>query len=104
LDASNIEKKLFGIFFKNYSEKLWGIPCSKIDADWAAQRIKKLSLWEAVKGALIGNKGNKHKTLVDQFAYPKNGTGMLYERMAEQFKNFGGKLHLHKQSRITRAL
>jgi protoporphyrinogen oxidase len=88
-------KKLFGIFFKNYSEKLWGIPCSKIDADWAAQRIKKLSLWEAVKGALVGNTGNKHKTLVDQFAYPKNGTGMLYERMAEQFKNYGGKLHLN---------
>jgi protoporphyrinogen oxidase len=88
-------KKLFGIFFKNYSEKLWGIPCSKIDADWAAQRIKKLSLWEAVKGALLGNKGNKHKTLVDQFAYPNNGTGMLYERMAEQFKNYGGKLHLN---------
>jgi protoporphyrinogen oxidase len=88
-------KKLFGIFFKNYSEKLWGIPCSKIDADWAAQRIKKLSLWEAIKGALLGNKGNKHKTLVDQFAYPTNGTGMLYERMAEQLKNFGGKLHLN---------
>jgi protoporphyrinogen oxidase len=88
-------KKLFGIFFKNYSEKLWGIPCSKIDADWAAQRIKKLSLWEAVKGALIGNKGNKHKTLVDQFAYPKNGTGMLYESMAEQYKNYGGKLYLN---------
>jgi protoporphyrinogen oxidase len=87
-------KKLFGIFFKNYSEKLWGIPCSKIDADWAAQRIKKLSLWEAMKGAFVGNKGNKHKTLVDQFAFPKNGTGMLYERMAEQFQNQKGKLNL----------
>jgi protoporphyrinogen oxidase len=86
--------KLFSIFFKNYSEKLWGIPCSKIDADWAAQRIKKLSLYEAVKGAIFGDKGKKHKTLVDQFAYPKNGTGALYEKMAEYINNSGGTIHL----------
>jgi len=87
-------KKLFTIFFKNYSEKLWGIPCSKIDADFAAQRIKKLSLWEALKGAIFGNKENKHKTLVDHFAYPNNGTGMLYDRIAEQFQMAGGELRL----------
>jgi protoporphyrinogen oxidase len=85
-------RKLYTIFFKNYSEKLWGIPCSKIDAEWAAQRIKKLSLWEAVKSAIVGNKGNKHKTLVDQFAYPNNGTGSLYERAKEQFLKAGGSL------------
>jgi len=61
-------KKLFQMFFKTYSEKLWGIRCDQIDSDWAAQRIKKLSLYEAVKAAIFGNKGNKHKTLVDQFA------------------------------------
>ena len=87
-------KKLFSIFFKNYSEKLWGIPCSSIDADWAAQRIKNFSLMEAVKGALFGNRGSKHKTLVDQFAYPKTGSGMLYERIGQQFTNAGGKMHL----------
>ncbi|MBI4944822.1 MAG: FAD-dependent oxidoreductase [Bacteroidetes bacterium] len=86
-------KKLFGIFFKNYTEKLWGIPCSKIDADWAAQRIKKLSLWEAVKNAFFGDKGKKHKTLVDQFAYPKGGTGMIYEKMKNFVKSKGGKVH-----------
>jgi protoporphyrinogen oxidase len=88
-------KELFSIFFKNYSEKLWGIPCSKIDADWAAQRIKKLSLWEAVKSSVFGNKGNKHKTLVDQFAFPKGGTGMLYERIGEEFVKAGGHLFLN---------
>lgn len=87
-------KKLFEIFFKNYTEKLWGIKCTEIDADWAAQRIKTLTLFGAVKAALVGNKGNKHKTLVDQFAFPKNGTGTLYERAAEKIEELGGKVHL----------
>lgn len=87
-------KKLFEIFFKHYTEKLWGIRCSKIDADWAAQRIKTLTLIGAIKSAIVGNKGNTHKTLVDQFSYPKNGTGTLYERAAQEIKNQGGKLKL----------
>ncbi len=85
-------KKLFEIFFKHYTEKLWGIKCSEIDADWAAQRIKTLTLLGAVKSAVFGNKGNKHKTLVDQFAYPKNGTGELYERAASFISNNGGEV------------
>lgn len=89
-------KKLFQIFFKNYTEKLWGIKCTEIDADWAAQRIKTLTLFGAVKAAMFGNKGNKHKTLVDQFAYPKNGTGTLYERAAERIKEKGGNVVLNK--------
>lgn len=87
-------KKLYEIFFKSYSEKLWGIPCSKIDADWAAQRIKTLSLIGAVISAIKGNAGNKHKTLVDEFAYPKNGTGLLYEKCADLIKKNGGKINL----------
>jgi protoporphyrinogen oxidase len=89
-------KKLFIIFFKYYSEKLWGIPCSKIDADWAAQRIKKLSLWEAVKSAVLGGGGKKHKTLVDQFAYPKGGTGAFYTKLAARFEAAGGQLILNR--------
>ena len=57
------------MFFKSYSEKLWGIPCDALDADFAAQRIKKFSLGQAIKAAL-GLGRSKHKTLVDQFAYP----------------------------------
>lgn len=90
-------KKLFQMFFKTYSEKLWGITCDKIDSDWAAQRIKKLSLYEAVKAAIFGNKGNKHKTLVDQFAYPKNGTGEVYEKMAAAILKMGGEILFNKR-------
>jgi len=89
-------KKLFETFFKSYSEKLWGIPCSKIDASWAAQRIKSLSLINAVIFAIRGDKTNKHKTLVDQFAYPNNGTGQLYTNCAERIIENGGKIHLNQ--------
>lgn len=87
--------RLFGIFFKTYTEKLWGISCKDLDADFAAQRIKKFSLGEAIKTALFGNSG-KHKTLVDQFAYPFGGTGMVYERMAKSITDGGSKLYLKK--------
>lgn len=87
-------KKLYSIFFKTYTEKLWGIPCNVLDADFAAQRIKKFSLGEAMKSALFGNSG-KHKTLVDQFAYPHEGTGMVYERMASFVTRQGGNVFLN---------
>ncbi|MFK8037959.1 MAG: FAD-dependent oxidoreductase [Crocinitomicaceae bacterium] len=86
-------KKLFEIFFKHYTEKLWGVKCTEIDADWAAQRIKTLTLTGAVKSAIFGNSGNKHKTLIDQFAYPQNGSGTLYERAADYIINNGGTLN-----------
>jgi protoporphyrinogen oxidase len=87
-------RRLFEIFFKTYSEKLWGISCEELDSDFAAQRIKKLSLFEAIKNALLPGKEQKHKTLVDQFAYPIGGTGMVYERMAEAVRKAGSKVHL----------
>jgi protoporphyrinogen oxidase len=90
-------RRLFETFFKAYSEKLWGISCRELDADFAAQRIKKLSLGEAIKNALkIG--GGQHRTLVDRFAYPLGGTGMVYERMAECVAAVG-KLHLNSPVR-----
>lgn len=92
--TSRFGSRLFETFFKHYSEKLWGISCRDLDADFAAQRIKKLSLWEAVKNALGGAKG-KHKTLVDQFAYPLQGTGMVYERMAERVRTRGNTILLN---------
>jgi len=87
-------RKLFTIFFKTYSEKLWGIRCSELDADFAAQRIKKFSLLEIIKGVFGGGK-KKHKTLVEQFAYPHGATGSIYERMAEKCKEKGGQIHLN---------
>jgi protoporphyrinogen oxidase len=86
--------RLYEMFFKSYSEKLWGIPCDQLDADFAVQRIKKFSLGEAVKAAL-GIGGRQHKTLVDQFAYPTGGAGMIYERMAERIEEYGGVVHLN---------
>jgi protoporphyrinogen oxidase len=87
-------EKLFGMFFKSYTEKLWGINCNQIDADWASQRIKKLSLWEALISSIKGNKNNKHKTLVDVFAYPYKGTGAIYNEIAHRFEKLGGKILL----------
>lgn len=78
-------KRLFEIFFEAYTEKLWGIPCTEISADWAAQRIKGLSLLKAVRNALLGNDG-KVKTLIDQFQYPRLGSGQLYEKVTDYLR------------------
>lgn len=87
-------RRLFEIFFKSYSEKLWGISCQDLDADFAAQRIKKFSLLEAIKTATgLGGK-KKHKTLVDSFAYPNEGTGMIYKRMEAFLRERGQNVFL----------
>ncbi|PLX35174.1 MAG: hypothetical protein C0605_11080 [Hyphomicrobiales bacterium] len=93
--SNRFGRRLFGIFFKSYSEKLWGISCAKLDADFAAQRINKLSLFEAVKSAIFGSGGKSHKTLVDEFAYPLAGAGAIYDKMAEQIRRHGGTIHLN---------
>lgn len=76
--------RLYQIFFKTYTEKVWGIPCTEISADWAAQRIKNLSLREALRNALLGSgraaDGQIITTLIDQFNYPRFGPGMMWER------------------------
>lgn len=85
-------RRLFEIFFKSYSEKLWGISCQELDSDFAAQRIKKLTLLGAIKNALTLGRKNEHKTLADQFAYPHGGSGVLYERMAAAVTARGGRV------------
>ena len=93
-------RRLFDIFFKSYSEKLWGIPCDQLDADFAAQRIKKLSLAAAIRNSL-GAERARHRTLVDEFAYPIGGTGMVYERMAEMVQAVG---QIHLETTIRRVI
>lgn len=88
--VSRFGYRLYSIFFKTYSEKLWGIKCTELDSDFASQRIKKLSLYEAVKNAFFG--GKKHKTLIDEFAYPIEGTGMVYNKMANKIREKGGRI------------
>ncbi|HWP48945.1 MAG TPA: FAD-dependent oxidoreductase [Candidatus Limnocylindrales bacterium] len=79
--------RLYRIFFKTYTEKVWGIPCTEISADWAAQRIKNLSLSEAIRNALFGSGRTKNgqiiTTLIDNFYYPRLGPGMMWERCRE---------------------
>lgn len=87
-------RRLFQIFFKTYSEKLWGISCQELDADFAAQRIKKLSLGAALKSAILPGSKKQHRTLAEQFAYPLKGSGMVYERMSEKIRSRGGAVHL----------
>ena len=89
-------RRLYSAFFKTYTEKVWGIPCTEIGADWAGQRIKGLTLLEAVKNAL-GLKGQGPRTLVDEFLYPRFGAGMLYERMARHIEENGGRILCHQK-------
>lgn len=85
-------KKLYEMFFKTYSEKLWGMNCRNIDDDFASQRIKKLSLMAVIVNAFKGGTSS-HKTLVDEFAYPTGGTGSVYRNMEEAIIRNGGCVH-----------
>lgn len=87
-------RKLYETFFKTYSEKLWGIECSQLDADFASQRIKKLSLGAAIRSTFSSRSKNKHQTLADTFRYPNSGTGWLYEEMAKRATQNGAHIHL----------
>ncbi|MBX3229823.1 MAG: NAD(P)/FAD-dependent oxidoreductase [Labilithrix sp.] len=94
--------RLYRIFFKTYTEKVWGMPCNEISADWAAQRIKGLSLSGAIKHALVPQRKPKNqadkkgviKTLIDTFRYPRKGPGMLWEACAEKVKGLGGTVEM----------
>jgi len=97
--SNHFGKRLFSIFFKTYTEKVWGMPCEEISADWAAQRIKGLSLMTAVMNALLpkkcfANNNQVIKTLIDSFRYPRKGPGMLWEECANKLKKLGGTLQL----------
>src|SRR4029078_7928620 len=82
----------FETFFKTYTEKVWGIPCNQIGADWAAQRIKGLSLTTAVINALFKPKKKVAKTLIDRFVYPRLGAGQLYEKLATNVMRTGSRV------------
>jgi protoporphyrinogen oxidase len=94
-------QRLFQIFFKTYTEKVWGMSCKDISADWATQRIKGLNLSKAVVNALPGSKffsrilrsnPSSIKTLIETFRYPRKGPGMMWERAAEKSVQMGAQL------------
>ena len=88
--------RLYRTFFKTYTEKVWGMPCSEIRAEWAAQRIKGLSLLTAVKNALIRTQNDSEniKTLIEEFDYPKFGPGMMWQRAAKLVQENGSHICL----------
>jgi protoporphyrinogen oxidase len=79
--SNRFGRRLYQIFFKTYTEKVWGIPCQEIKAEWAAQRIKGLSLPVAIRNALLPSRRQDVKTLIEEFHYPRCGPGMLWERV-----------------------
>ena len=87
-------RRLYEMFFKTYTEKVWGIPCEEISADWAAQRIKGLNLATAVRSAIFGTRGDGPvvRTLIDEYRYPRLGPGMLWERVAQEIVERSGTL------------
>ena len=91
--AARFGWRLYRHFFKSYTEKVWGMPADKMPADWAAQRIKNLSLWNAVWNALFPKKGQTEiTTLIDAFNYPKYGPGMMWERARDLVVDGGGEV------------
>lgn len=101
-------RRLYRTFFKTYTEKVWGIPCSAIRSDWAAQRIRGLSMRTAITNALFNTDGPK--SLIEEFQYPRLGPGMMWERMQEKIEQSGGTVQLntsatavkHSNKRITK--
>lgn len=86
-------RRLFEIFFKTYTEKVWGMKCSEISADWAAQRIKNLDLLAALKAMLV-SPDREITTLITQFHYPRLGPGMMWERVAAILEGRGVPIQL----------
>jgi protoporphyrinogen oxidase len=88
--------RLYRTFFKTYTEKVWGLPCTEIRADWAAQRIKGLSLKQALVQAITGQ--SDETSLIDTFQYPLHGPGMMWERCTEHIEEMGGDVRLETEA------
>jgi len=95
-------RRLFETFFRSYTEKIWGMSCREISADWAAQRIKGLSLSSNIGNALLpafarNSRSAVATTLIDNFRYPRLGPGMMWETCAEKVRKLGGEIHLGRK-------
>ena len=107
--SSRFGRRLFELFFKTYTEKVWGVGTDELRAEWAAQRISDLSLWSALRAALPGGGGDKPKSLIEEFRYPRLGPGQMWEEMARRVERGGAEIRLgapvegleHSDGRIT---
>jgi len=100
--SNRFGKKLYQIFFKTYTEKVWGIPCTDIRAEWAAQRIQNLSLAKAIlNAASLNRRSTKIKSLINEFQYPRLGPGQMWEMCTDKVERLGGKVLMeHKVKRL----
>src|SRR5215472_14377849 len=95
-------KRLYEIFFKTYTEKVWGVPCTEIRAEWAAQRVQSLSLITAVRNALYKPQNTEVRTLISRFHYPRRGPGQMWESVTELLRKRGYRILLERP--VTRIL
>ncbi len=86
--SNRFGRRLYEMFFKTYTEKVWGIPCNQIRAEWAAQRIMDLSIGSSIRNAILGD--TTVKSLIDEFYYPSRGPGMMWEAFSERIRQNGG--------------
>jgi protoporphyrinogen oxidase len=93
--SNRFGRRLFKTFFKTYTEKVWGIPCTEIRAEWAAQRITNLTFLVAVKNAIFKPKVAEAKTLIEEFEYPRLGPGMMWEVMRDKIVDQGSTVQLN---------
>ncbi|MBI5446859.1 MAG: FAD-dependent oxidoreductase, partial [Deltaproteobacteria bacterium] len=92
--SNRFGRRLFEIFFKTYTEKVWGVPCTHIKAEWAAQRIRGLSLWKAVLHSV--RKDPSIRTLIDAFDYPRLGPGQMWEAFQRNLEVRGASVLLER--------
>jgi protoporphyrinogen oxidase len=97
--VSNFGRTMFTLYFKEYSEKVWGIDCSRISATWVAQRIKGLSLAKAIKNAFFKFSGKDLATLTDSFTYPSLGIGRISDRLRDEIEKCGD---VHTGTKVVR--
>lgn len=99
-------KELYETFFKDYTEKVWGVSCNNLPASWGHQRVKDLSIGKAIFQAIksifkrntsINQKGTS-TSLIEQFLYPKHGPGQMWEAVAAEVQRLGGKIHFHSEA------
>jgi protoporphyrinogen oxidase len=106
--SARFGRRLFALFFKTYTEKVWGVPTDELRAEWAAQRISDLSVASALRAALPG-RNETPKSLIEEFRYPRLGPGQMWEEMARRVEAGGGEIRLgapvegleHEAGRLT---
>jgi len=106
--SARFGRRLFELFFKTYTEKVWGVGTGELRAEWAAQRIADLSIWSALRSALPV-RGETPKSLIEEFRYPRLGPGQMWEEMARRVEQGGGEIRLaapvegleHEAGRVT---